>query len=57
MVPAGSKAKPLSSVNHTSKTIHQFIKLSHLCVIFIAAVANYLSNNLLFGKRFVVCYS
>ena len=25
MVPAGNKAKHLSSVNHTTKTIHQFI--------------------------------
>ena len=25
MVPAGNKAKLLSSVNHTTKTIHQFI--------------------------------
>ena len=28
-----------------------------ICVIFVTAVANYLPNNLLFGKCFVVCYS
>ena len=29
MVPAGNKAKRLSSVSHTTKTIHQFINSIH----------------------------
>ena len=35
MVPAGNKAKRLSSVNHTTKTIHQFnsVQISSNCIV------------------------
>ena len=45
MVPAGNKAKRLSSVNHTTKTIHHHHHLHHHTLLIIILSALIAINN------------
>ena len=57
MVPTGNKAKRLSSVNHTTKTIHYHSSLSELVEIAVASVISFWYHfNFLFAMDMLPIY-